>query len=297
MVRRFTFAVIVFSLLSTVLAVAGDDMKPEEVLQRHLDAIGKPEARAAAKTRVIQGMASYKVLQGGSGQIDGKVVMVSEQRKVHLMLKINAQQYHGEKFLANGDKTFVMATYTDKSRSEFGEFLRSQDMPLREGLLGGVWSTDWPLLDVEGRKAKLVYEGKKNIDGQELIAVGYRPKKGSDLRVTLYFDRETFRHVRTVYQVSRAAGLGSVSYETNEGAIISQGASETMSARQNESRYKIEERYSDFKVYDGLTLPSRYDLRFTEELQSGFTKTVEWEATAGQIQHNVPLDDKNFEIP
>jgi hypothetical protein len=297
MIRRLAFAVVVWSLLSGVLAVAGDDMKPEEVLQRHLDSIGKPEARAAAKTRVIQGMATYKVLQGGSGQIDGKVVMVSEQRKVHLMLKINAQQYHGEKFLANGEKTFVTATYTDKSRSEFGEFLRSQDVPLREGLMGGVWSTDWPLLDLDGRKAKLAYEGKKTIDGHELIAVGYRPKKGSDLRITLYFDRETFRHVLTIYQVSRAAGLGSVSFETNEGAVISQGASETMSARQNESRYRIEERYSNFKVYDGLTLPSTYDLRFTEELQSGFTKTVEWETTAAEIQHNVPLDDKNFEIP
>jgi hypothetical protein len=78
-------------------------------------------------------------------------------------------------------------------------------------LLGGVLNTTWPLLNLEGRKAKLEWEGFKNIDGHQLVALHYKPKKGSDLSIILYFDPETFHHVMTVYSASISAGLGTVS--------------------------------------------------------------------------------------
>jgi hypothetical protein len=214
---------------------------------------------------------------------------------MHMLLKINTQQYSGERFVANDDRTWVAATYTDKTRSEFGNFLRSQDLPLREHLLGGVWSTGWPLLDLAAQNAKLHSEGLKTVDGASLIAVSYKPKKTSDLSVTLYFDPQTFRHVMTTYKANISAGLAMDQYVTAGGSVISQGATETASARQNETRYQIVERFSEFDSFDGLTLPSRYNLRYTQELQSGFTKTVEWDVTEVRIQHNVPLDAKNFE--
>src|SRR5205085_3745562 len=106
----------------------------------------------------------------------------------------------------------------------------------------------------------------------------------------------TYQHLMTLYSVSRAAGLAGVTYQSQSGPQFSTGASEELSARQNESRYRIEERFSDFRTVDGLSLPSHYDLRFTEELQNGFSKTIEWEVTTRNVVNNPGLDPKNFEV-
>jgi hypothetical protein len=63
-----------------------------------------------------------------------------------------------------------------------------------------------------------------------------------------------------------------------------------------ETRYRIEERLSELQTADGLTLPSHYDLRFTAELRSGFTKSVEWDVTISRVLNNVSLDPRKFEV-
>jgi hypothetical protein len=292
-------AILAVSALLTSAAsftLAADKLSPEEVLAHHLDSIGKREAREKLRTRLVEGAATYRIVVGGSGAIDGKSVFVSEGKKTRMLLKINASGYRGEQFTFDGDRCNVAGTYDDKTRSEFGEFLLGQNAPLYEGLLGGVLNTTWPLLDLGSRKAKLDWEGYKSVDGRELAALRYKPKKGTDLSIVLYFDPETFRHVMTVYTASRSSGLGSVTYQTMGGSEISYGASETESARQSQTRYRIEERFSDFKDSDGLSLPSHYALRFTAELQSGFSKTVEWEVKVTQVTNNIGLDPRNFEI-
>jgi hypothetical protein len=100
----------------------------------------------------------------------------------------------------------------------------------------------------------------------------------------------------TIYTVSRTSGLGSEGVEPIPGSVISTGASETQSARRQEAHYRIEERFSNFQSADGLTLPSVYDLRFTEELQNGFSKGIEWEVHTTRVMNNITLDPKNFEI-
>lgn len=72
--------------------------------------------------------------------------------------------------------------------------------------------------------------------------------------------------------------------------------SEITNPRQQQNRYELEERFSNFQTIDGLTLPSRYDIRFTEELQSGRTTAYEWEILESSIINNVSLDPRNFEI-
>ena len=114
--------------------------------------------------------------------------------------------------------------------------------------------------------------------------------------ITLYFEPETFRHVMTIYKASVHAGIGStVPGQASPGDLS--GGTDSLSARQQQTRYRIEERFSDFKPYDGLTLPSHYDLRFTGEYSNGFTKTVDWDVTAIRVLNNVTLDPKNFVVP
>jgi hypothetical protein len=92
-----------------------------------------------------------------------------------------------------------------------------------------------------------------------------------------------------MYSVSLSAGLGM--------AASGDRASETASASQQQTRYRIEEKFSDFKLSDDLTLPHHYDLRFQEELQNGFTKQVEWEISATRVLNNISVDSRNFQIP
>jgi hypothetical protein len=61
-------------------------------------------------------------------------------------------------------------------------------------------------------------------------------------------------------------------------------------------RYRIEERFSDFQTADGLTLPTRYDVRYTMETESGFTKSVEWEVKATSIMNNISIDARSFQV-
>ena len=69
------------------------------------------------------------------------------------------------------------------------------------------------------------------------------------MQVKMYFDPDTFQHVMTIYTLE-----------------VSQGVSSAVTdVRQYQNRYTIEERFSDFKVVDGITLPTNYRLRYTED--------------------------------
>ena len=256
------------------------DITPAQLISRHLDSIGSPEARNV-KSRVVQGLATYRIYSGGSGAIDGKAVFATEGRKSNFLFKINTNGYRGEQFICSGDKTSIAGTYSDKTRSELGDFLLSQDIMLRESLIGGVLSSGWPLLNVEEHKAHVHFEGSKKVSGRELLVLRYRPSRGTDLDIAMYFDPQTYQHVLTTYKASQQTGLG-------EGELAT--------ARKLPTRYEIEERFSDFKTTDGLTLPSHYELRFTVEQETGFTKSVAWEVRTSSVMNNLSIDPRSFEV-
>lgn len=232
-------------------------------------------------SRAIQAFATYRILVGGSGAVDGKAQMASEGCKSDFLFKINAGTYRGEQFIFDGEHVGVVGTYADKRRSEFGNFVLTRDILLRENLLGGVWSTSWALLDVEGRKAKLHSEGTKKVDGKELLAVRYIPKKNTDLDIVMYFDPQTFHHVMTIYRMEPPTSVV---------------GGETAQALKSTRRNRLEERFSDFQTINGLTLPTHYDLRYTLEAESGFTKSIEWEVQNANIVNNIGIDPRSFEV-
>jgi hypothetical protein len=270
----------VLILLISSASLWAVDINPADVVVKHLQAIGSESVRASVKSRVVQSGATYRVLQGGSGAVDGKSVFASDGNKTNLLLKINANGFRGEQFICDGNKTSVAGTYSDMTRSEFGNFVLAQDIVLRENLLGGVWSVDWPLLDLEARKAKLHAEGTKKVEGKELIQLRYQPKKSTDLDIFLYFDPQTYQHVLTIYKLEPSTSVV---------------GGERAQAQKQARHYRIEERFSDFHTTAGLTLPNHYDLRFTIETESGFTKMIEWEIRALRIANNISIDERSFQ--
>jgi len=279
----------------------GAEMKLEDVIALHLDSIGSAEVRAAAKSRLVQGTSLFKLRVGGGGELQGTSALVSEGRKSVLMIKLGSGNYRGEQFVTDGDKVSIAATTTSHRRSSLGEFVHSQDQLVREGLMGGTLTTSWALLNLNENKPKLNLDGEKKVDGRPAIQVTYHSRKKDDLTVHLYFDPQTYQHIMTTYGITLASGLGGFSPSLSDQAGLTTasnapGADVTQSSKQRETRYTIEERFSDFKTTEALTLPTKYSIHFTEELQDGTTSVYEWDLTADEISNNRPLDPKNFQV-
>ncbi|MCI0388586.1 MAG: hypothetical protein MOB07_07445 [Acidobacteria bacterium] len=200
-IALFSFSI--FFLLSqtqshTALA-QNKKITPEEIIARHLESVGTAEARTKASTRVASGETKFVIRIGGAANVDGNAMIVSAGGKLRFGIKLPLNDYPGEDLAFDGARA-ATGLLPEGRRSTLSAFLSSQNLPLKEGLMGGTLSIAWPLLRMDQTQPKLDYRGLKKIDGRQLHEVGYRPRKGSgDLKVTLFFDPETFRHVRSRY--------------------------------------------------------------------------------------------------
>lgn len=280
------------TLFVAPLPLRAAKMKPEEVVAKHLASIGTPEARAAIKSRSVEGDVTMEVILGGKGTLEGPASLISAGARLKFRMNYNSPQYPGEEFTFDGDKPYA-AMYQTGSRTKFGGFVLGQDVILKEGLLGGTLSTAWPLLDVSGRGAKLSYDGLKKVNGRELHQLTYSPRKGGgDLTVRLYFEPETFRHVYSVYTMTIGAQIGTGGAGLGTlGPVATSG--EESSARQVVTRIKLEEFFSDFGKAGDVNLPAGWTLKFTTETERG-TTILECRIKAGNITNNASLPDDAF---
>ncbi len=279
-------ALAVMLMTAAVAAVAADDkLTLEQVIARHLASIGTPEALAKAKTRVAEGKSKFEIVNAG-GYLEGKVTVVSQAGNSRLVLKYPNPDYPGEDMLTDGNKVHV---YGRPQRSALGFFIYNQGTALlTEGLFEGTLSTAWPLLDPKLHSAKLTYNGLKTIDGQQLHEVRYEPKKRTDLDIRLYFSKDDFRHVLTVAKITLDPRL------TSSRGLFGRGSPDVANVRNQEIRYRVEERFSNFAQFDGMTFPTafqiRYDLEGQRQAHQLYTNTV------SDVVNNVSLDPKNFGI-
>ncbi|HEX4945715.1 MAG TPA: hypothetical protein VFZ34_03595 [Blastocatellia bacterium] len=255
-------------------------LKPEELIAKHLEALGTAEARATAGSRMVAGTVSLTSRLGSAGNLQGQTMMASLGPKFRFGTRFNSPSYPGDDMAFNGKRTMTGFLLEGK-RSNLILFLNSQEMILRDGLIGGVLSTAWPLLRLDQLKAPVNYRGLKKVDGVQMHEMIYRPPKGSgDLRVAMYFDAETFRHLRTQYDYEIGARLG---LGPNE------------SARQQESRYQLIETFEDFRVVDGLTLPHKLKMQLSIQTQASSLLT-DWLFAFTRFSHKQKIEDDVFEI-
>lgn len=260
---------------------AAPDLKPEEIVAHHLDSIASQPARVATKSRVVQGTLKFRVPVGGAGEVNGTWGRVSSEQMSAFVMRFGVGDWRGEQFTFDGNKVGVAVATSSHQRSDFAQFISSQDFLIKEGLLGGEFSTGWALTRLEANHARVQSIGRKKVDGRELIGLQYFSKGARDMQVKMYFDPETFRHVLTIYSLEVAPNMAS---------------DITKSSSQKEIRYTLEERFGDFKTTEGVTLPTKYRLQWTEELQSGRTLLFDWQMTVTGLRDNVPLDAANFQL-
>jgi hypothetical protein len=267
-VRIFTGSLMSVLLLLSLRTTGKDKISLDELVSKHLDAIGAAEARAAVKSRVAQGSAAFNERISGSVHLDGRSRVLSEGVKFKCALQFLTPQYPGEQLVYDGQNVQI-GMIDQQSRSMLGNFLVTEPEILREGLWGGSLNLGWPLLDRKASGAKFKYEGLKKVEGRELHEVGYVPKKrtsSGELQVRLYFDPETFHHVLTVYKLSAAA--------VESGATTDPSSVTTT----------VEERFSGFQTTDGVTLPMEWEIR--ARVEPGKAQEFQWKMAFTGITHN-----------
>lgn len=250
----------------------------EEVVKRHLDAIGPAEARAKITSRVIQGTSLVTLRVGGSGQARGGAVMASQGPMSLIGIIFGPQDISNEKAAYDGKR--LTLGELPGTRTNLGAFFMSHDIVFKEGLIGGTLSSAWPLLNLGGeRDPKLKYDGTKKIDGRACHVIEYQPRRGGNLDIFLFFDAETFQHLRTEYKRDIVAPTVS----TPEKA-----------ARQKETHVRFTEDFSDFRTEGGLTLPHRYKIQLSFDREAS-PMLQDWVLTLSQFLFNKELDVKQFD--
>ena len=271
--------VVVTSRPTNCLAQEVKKVTAEEVIASHLESIGTAEARSALKSIVAQGTVTVNIRIGGSGQGKGGAVMASQGSMSLIGFIFGPQEYSNEKMAFNGQK-LTLGELRPGVRTRFGGFLLTHDVLFHEGLLGGTLSTAWPFLDMNERKAKVRYLGTKNLKDRKAYVLGYEPRSGGNLEIKLYFDAQTFQHVRTEYQQEFVAPAVSRPEDA---------------AKQKGTRLKLTEEFSDFRQESKLVLPHTYKIQLTFDTENN-PLLQDWVVTLNQFLLNKTLDPKQFDL-
>lgn len=280
MMRLITF-VLLLALLPNFCVLEArtvdDKITVEHLILMHLEAIGPEDARRSNRSRIVSGDSVMNLRTGGRGSASGVALVASQDSKVLLKAEFANPTYPFEKLGFDGRKFYAMQ-YAPGARSPLAQFLMSHDTIFSEGLIGGTLSSAWPLLNVSTREPKLQYGGKEKIKGRQAHKVKYVPRQGSDVKITLFFDAETFQHVRTDYERVLPAPMGATPGD---------------SASQRESRFKLIEEFGDFRPEGGLTLPHTYAIQFSI-FQLNNPLALDWTINVNKFTFDYPIDAKEF---
>lgn len=281
--------VLVF-LLSSFSVFADDKITAEEVISKHLDSIAKESVRKSIKNQLGMGESEFIAPRNGGSLSKGRVVVASENNKFLLGMSFTIPSYPFEKIGFDGNKLKV-ANVVQSNRSPLGNFISSFGEVITEGLLGGTLTNAWSPLELSTRKAKIEFGGTKKVDGKEAYIVKYYPQSGSDLKISLFFDKENFNHIRTEYRCVVAAGMG-----TSTGIDAARSGSRVdNSAKQSETRYLLLEEFSDYKKTGELTLPHSYKIYYSLDTTRVSTE-FEWKINIAQFYFNQNLPASSFDI-
>ena len=264
--------------MSIVFPVRADKLSTQELVAKHLASIGSTADIAASRTRVATGSTQARFrLTNTPIELSGPAQIASDGDKFLLAMVFQSNNYPHEKISFDGENV-VIGVLTQGGRSQLGNFLVSQSALLKQGLIGGVLSSAWPLYNLDRRDAKLSYSGMEKINGKPVHKLKYTPRNAGELSISMYFDANTFQHVRSQYEYIVSARQG--------------GIAET-SVSQHDNRFKLVEEFSDFQLTGKLMLPHTYTIDLTIDL-SNRTQTLEWTINLQQFSFNDPIDPAVF---
>ena len=115
---------------------------------------------------------------------------------------------------------------------------------------------------------------------REFHKLKFTPDRGGSLKVTLYFDSETFRHEMTEYEYTVPAPMGVDTIENS---------------KQKPSYFSLTERFSDFKTAGKLTLPFSYTINLSAQDKEE-SIALQWAMKIEQVFYNESLEEGVFKV-
>jgi hypothetical protein len=275
-IKQLLFPILLLFFFLTAAAKKEEKLKPEDLVAKHLHSIGPADKRAAVKSRTTSGPVRFEFKVGGKGLMIGKGTIISQGNSVRESFTFPASNYSGDQIAFDGNRVSA-GQISPGNYPPFAHFIYENNLPLKEGLLFGTLSTAWALLDLPGRKPKLELSGPKKIEGRQMYELKYQSQdKNVNMSSYLYFDPETFQHVRSHFRIERPPLQ--ISKISDSVELV---------------RYHIVERFDDFRQDGGLTLPHSYTLEFSIDDPRGAVLTL-WNYAIDRITHNDPLDNASF---
>jgi hypothetical protein len=284
----FSLLVLVSVGITALEAKPDNKLTPAEVVAKHLESIGSAEARTGVRGIMARGSVIITIRQGGNGQIAGQTVMASQGNANLINMTFDSPAYPGDSLKFDGKK-FTASQYKPGSRTPLAQFFLDHDTLFKEGLAGGTLSASWPLLDLQQKNPKLEYAGLKKVGAKQLHALKYTPRKGSDLKITLFFDSETFQHARSEYERTV--------YATEQRKIgTGPGLPGATTQRASNARITAYEEFSDFRNQGGLNLPHTY--KFWLQIESETNPAlIDWVFALSSFKFNEPMTPSEFSGP
>lgn len=267
--RVFIHMLCVLSVFAASVA-AGQDQKltADQIVEKHLEAIGGRQALAKFKTRVAIGTIKKE------NEPEGQMAVMSElPNRLSVFYAFRDYDFH---MIYDGSEPSIrpvmprtVSNITDKLQEMLASGLMFNSISL------------YNLID-SSTPATLKFENKgtKKVGGRPAYVVQLKAGKGTPMK--LYFDTESFMWLRTDYgSASASKQMGTF---TND--VENQGAAEAT------VDFYIET--SDFRDVDGLKLPFRFEQVMTSPilLQKAVGTIV---GTIREYRHNEPIDPKMFQ--
>jgi len=267
------------------------ELKPEEIIAKHVASIGTPEAIGAAKSRILVGQARLISRVGYIGQLEGPAQFASAGDNVLLAAVFNSNEYPYEKAAFNGKE--VSVGRPNGGSSELGDFLKSNKVVLKEGFFGGVLSTAWPLLSKEN-KLKIESAGTAEMGGRSFYKLKVTGGGTGGLGIVLFFDAENFHHVATEYTYTIPVRIPSGNNPRPESDLY--GTTTTTGMANSKPTYvTLTERFSNFAKSGDLVMPLTYVIDFTFQ-DSNTSRALNWEMRFKDVYLNQDLGVDVFKV-
>jgi len=254
-------------------------LSADEVINKHLESLGSTDARAAIKSRVLAGTGIFNVKLRPE-KVGGPVQFASVDDKLLLAFVFNANNYPYEKVGFDG-KDLTVTTLPGGGLSPLGGFLKSSKFVLKRGLFGGVLSQSWALANRD-KESRFEAAGTTKINDRPAYKVKYSTSGIGDMSVLLYFDAETFYHVRTEY-FYRTGQLTSPNPDSRSGGLIGGAAP---------SNFTLTEDFSNFAKANDIVLPMTYIIEYS----SNAGKPWVWTANFTQVFNNQEIEPAAFRV-
>jgi hypothetical protein len=257
------------AILALAVAVAADErtkMTAEEIINKHLEAVGGKEALAKFKSRVALGTVKRE------GHPDEEFAIMSEAPN-----RVSARFVFKQ-----GDWQLTYDGTRTIHRPQFPRTLADIEQKHHEMLSSGLMFNSislYNLLSEDDRgDVKMEAKGMKKVAGRNAHIVEIKSGKLSKMR--LYFDAETFMWVRTDYgSITKRQQMRGF---TND--IENRGVEDAT------INFYVET--SDFKEVDGIKLPYRFVQVITEPFINKTHSTMI--GTIKEYRHNIQIDPGMF---